>query len=76
MTMSDIPDIPYQPALVSAIRARNLARIYKGLAVQLRAENFTAEARLAENDSQWWLNYAIALSQIPPGAIDPNESSI
>ena len=68
--MSDEPFLPMQPALMSPLRARNLARYYKGFAAALRADGFTAEANMAERDSNWWLNYAMALSQIPPGAID------
>lgn len=65
--MSDIPD---QPPLVSAAKARNVARLYKGLADALRADGINAEANTAERQSNWWLNYSIALSQIPPGRID------
>jgi hypothetical protein len=65
--MSDIPD---QPPLVSAVKARNVARLYKGLADALRADGITAQANAADRQSQWWMTYAIALSQIPPGRVD------
>jgi hypothetical protein len=68
--MSDEP-LPAQPQLMSAVRARNLARIYKGLAEQLRHDNYRREADLAERDAQWWMTFAISLSQTPPGAVDP-----
>lgn len=68
--MTDIPD---QPPLVSAVKARNVARLYKGLADALRADGIAAEANTAERQSQWWLTYAIALSQTPPGRIDSHD---
>lgn len=68
--MSDEP-FPRRPALMSAVRARNLARIYKGLASELRREDYTDEAEQAERDALWWINFAISLSQTPPGASDP-----
>jgi hypothetical protein len=64
---------PQQLELMSAVRARNLARTYKGLADQLRRDNYRREADLADRDSQWWLTYALSLSQTPPGATDPHE---
>lgn len=68
--MSDEPFIPSQPHLMSPVRARNLARHYKGFAIALRQGGYEAEADKADSDSLWWMNYAIALSRIPPGAID------
>jgi len=69
--MSDEPRyIPQQPALMSAVRARNLARLYKGFADALRADGHTRLADQAMRDSQWWMTYAVALSQIPPGSVD------
>jgi hypothetical protein len=67
--MSDSP-FPYQPALMSAIRARNLSRIYQGLAVQLRRDGYVEEADNASRDAAWWMNFAISLSQLGPGATD------
>jgi hypothetical protein len=69
MLMSDDP-FPAQPALMSAIRARNLARLYKGFADALRQDRHERLALQAERDAQWWITYAVALSQTPPGAID------
>ena len=68
--MSDEPRFPYQPALMSAIRARNLSRIYQGLTVQLRREGFPDEADQASRDASWWMSFATSLGQIGPGAID------
>ena len=66
--------IPQQPELMSAGRARNLSRIYKGLADTLRLDGYRREAEQAERDAQWWMTYAISLSQTPPGRIDMGES--
>ena len=73
--MSDQP-FPEQPQLMSAVRARNLARLYKGFAAALRQDNHTVLANQAERDSLWWLNYAIALSQIPPGRVDDSHGGV
>ena len=68
--MSDQP-LPYQPKpLMSAIRARNLSRRYKAFAEHLHASGYGDEADQASREARRWLNHAIALSQIPPGAID------
>jgi hypothetical protein len=69
MLMSDDP-FPAQPALMSAIRARNLSRLYKGFADACRRDGYDREYVLAERDAQWWMQYALSLSQTPPGAID------
>ena len=67
--MSDDP-FTNRPQLMSAMRARNLGRLHKAYAASLREAGDPSGARLAEQDSQWWLTYAIALSQIPPGRVD------
>jgi len=67
--MSEQFGVP-QPPLMSAVKARNLARSYKGFADHLTELGDVAGARHAERQSAWWMAYAIALSQIPPGAID------
>lgn len=64
-------DFPDQPQLMSAVKARNLGRLYKGFADALRADGHIRLARDAEAQSQWWLTYALTLSQIPPGATKP-----
>ena len=68
--MSDEPFVPEQPQLMSAVRARNLSRHYKGLAEVLRRDGYRRESDLAERDAQWWITYALSLSQTPPGAFD------
>jgi len=56
------------PQLMSAKRARDIARGHKALADHFEALGERAEAAKAERQSAWWLAYAVALSQIPPGA--------
>jgi hypothetical protein len=68
--MSDEPFLPPQPPLISAVKARNLARSHKAMADHLRAEGDIGGARLSDQQSAWWMQYAIALSQIPPGRVD------
>jgi len=70
--MSDLPFpfLPGTPALCSAKQARDSARLYEGLALHMREIGAIGDARLLERRSQWWLTYAIALSQVPPGATD------
>jgi hypothetical protein len=68
--MSDEPLLPTPVPLMSAVKARNLARECQGMAIHLREAGDTATARLLEQRSAWWLAYAISLSMIPPGAID------
>jgi hypothetical protein len=71
--MSDERFTPAMPGLMSAVRARDLARRYKGFADLIRADD-PGGARHADQQSQWWLAYAIALSQIPPGATEPDHT--
>jgi hypothetical protein len=59
-----------RPQLMSAVRARDLGRLHKAYAASLREAGDSGGARLAEQESLWWLSYAIALSQIPPGRTD------
>jgi len=68
--MSDEPFLPPPVPLMSAVKARNLARECQGMANHLRAAGDVGTARLLEQRSAWWLAYAIALAQIPPGATD------
>lgn len=65
--------IPPPVPLMSAVKARNLARECQGMANYLREQGATGEANILERRSAWWMAYAIALSQIPPGAVDPNQ---
>lgn len=68
--MSDEPFLPPSVPLMSAVKARNLARECQGMANHLRENGETAVARLLERRSAWWMAYAIALSQIPPDATE------
>jgi hypothetical protein len=69
--MSDEPTFLPQPVpLMSAVKARNLARECQGMANYLREQGATGEANILERRSAWWMAYSIALSQIPPGAVD------
>ena len=70
--MSDF--LPPQPPLLSAVRARDIGRSYKAFADHIRIMGDAGGARAAETQSQWWLAYAIALSQIPPGATEPDHT--
>jgi len=69
--MSDEPFLPPPVPLMSAVKARNLARECQGMANHLREQGDTGTARILEQRSAWWMAYAIALSQIPPGAVKP-----
>jgi hypothetical protein len=64
--MSDYFTPPSQPPLVTAAKARDIARAHKGWAEYLAEQGLAAEARRAERDSQFWMAYSIALAQTPP----------
>jgi len=64
--MSDDPFMLPPPPLMSAEKARDLARAYKGMAIHLAELGVQREAARMERDSQWWMTYAISLSQTPP----------
>ena len=68
--MSDEPFFLPHPPLMSAVEARNLARMYKSMADHLRSRSVLGEVPYMERQSAWWLAYAISLSQTPPGAIE------
>jgi hypothetical protein len=71
--MSDEHFQPPTVPLMSAVKARNLARECQGMANYLREQGEGSAAVVLERRSAWWMAYAIALSQIPPGATDPND---
>jgi hypothetical protein len=73
--MSDEPFIPPPVPLMSAVKARDIARACQGSAVALREAGDLSTARILEQRSAWWLAYSIALSQIPPGATKPEWES-
>ena len=69
--MSDEPFLPPSVPLMSALKARDLARSCQGMANHLRAQGVeSGTARILEQRSAWWMAYSLALSQIPPGRID------
>lgn len=68
--MSDEPYLPPPVPLMSAVKARNLARECKGMANHLLEQGDTTTARILDQRSTWWMLYAMTLSQIPPGATD------
>jgi hypothetical protein len=68
--MSDEPFLPPPVPLMSAVRARDLARECQGMANHLRERGAIGEANILERRSAWWMAYSIALSQIPPGRIE------
>jgi hypothetical protein len=74
-TMSDeapfaLPPIP----LMSALKARNIARSYEAIAEQLEDAAMPDQAAAMSRRAAWWLAYATALAAIPPGAIDRHGS--
>jgi hypothetical protein len=68
--VSDEPFLPPAVPLMSAVKARDLARSCAGMANYLRDHGDTSTARILDQRSAFWMAYAIALSQIPPGAIN------
>jgi hypothetical protein len=61
--MSDDPfTIPPIP-MMSAEKARDVARAIQGLANHLTEIGVPTEAARFERTSQWWLTYSIALAQ-------------
>ena len=68
--MSDQPFLPPQPPLMSAVKARDIARSCAGMANYLREYGDTGTAQILDQRSTWWLAYAFTLSQVPPGATD------
>ena len=70
VAMSDEPfPLPSVP-LMSAVKARDIARSCTGMANYLREVGETGTARILDQRSAFWMAYAIALSQIPPDAVD------
>jgi hypothetical protein len=68
--MSDDAFLPPPVPLMSAVKARNLARTCQGMANYLREQGETGVANILERRSAWWMAYSISLSQTPPGRID------
>lgn len=68
--MNDEAYLPAPVPLMSAVKARNLARSCKAMANLLRENGDIGTARVLDNQSAWWMAYSISLSQTPPGATD------
>jgi hypothetical protein len=67
--MSDDFKLPPRVPLMSAVKARDLARECQGMANHLRERGDDGTALILERRSAWWMAYSIALSQTP-GATD------
>lgn len=61
--MSDQPFILPPVPLMTAERARDVARAYKAWSEQLTDMGLQRESARAGRDSQWWMTYSLALSQ-------------
>lgn len=68
--MSDDPFLPPSVPLMSAVKARDLARSCRAMANHLRENGDGGTARILDERSAWWMAYSIALSQTPPGRAD------
>jgi hypothetical protein len=69
--VADESFLPPSVPLMSAVKARDIARSCQGMANHLRAQGVeSGTVRLLEQRSAWWMAYSIALSQIPPGRVD------
>jgi hypothetical protein len=67
--------LPPPVPLMSAVRARNIARSCQAMANNLREIGETGVATTLERRSSWWMAYSISLSQEPPGAVDPEDGA-
>jgi hypothetical protein len=65
--MSDEPFLTPPIPLMTAAKARDVARAYKATADQLTEFGLPREATRAMRDSQWWMACAIALAQTKEG---------
>lgn len=61
--MSDEPFLTPPTPLMTATKARDVARAYKAWSAQLTEMGLARESAVAARDSQWWMTYAIALAQ-------------
>jgi hypothetical protein len=69
-----IPPVDPVP-LMSAVKARDIGRSFKGWSEYLDAQGLRLEARTAERQSQWWLAYSITLSA-DDRAADPDTGAL
>ncbi len=56
-------DVPGRPRLMTPEAARDIARGHKALADLYQATGDRIAANRENTESQWWLTYALALSQ-------------
>ncbi len=61
--MSDETFFPGRPRLMTPEAARDIARSYKALAQNYTEVSMPRQAANALAESQWWMTYALALSQ-------------
>lgn len=61
--MSDDPFFPPNPRLMDPAIARDIARGHKALAELYERAGDRTRANRELQDSQWWLTYALTLSQ-------------
>ena len=61
--MSDEPFFPERPRLMSPDKARDIARGHKAMAGLYEFAGDRTGARREQEESLWWLAYAMALSQ-------------
>jgi hypothetical protein len=60
------PPVP----LMSALKARNIARSYEALAEQLEDAEMREQAATMGRRAKWWLAYSAVLAKVPPDRID------
>jgi hypothetical protein len=65
--MSDEPFLLPPIPLMTASKARDVARLSKAYADHLTELGLPRQAGIAMRDSQWWLTYSIALAQTKEG---------
>ncbi len=61
--MSDEPFFPERPRLMTADKARDIARGHKSMAGLYASAGDRTAARREQEESLWWLAYALALAQ-------------
>jgi len=61
--MSDEPFFPERPRLMSADKARDIARGHKAMAGLYESAGDRTGQRREQEESLWWLAYALALAQ-------------
>ncbi len=67
MSEATPPSMPAMPPLMEPSRARDIGRLYQALADQFEAANAASQAARELQKAQWWLTYAITLTQTKDG---------